>query len=583
MIEIVEMDSFDKLAPYKEQWNRLLEKNRTNVVFLTYEFCQTHWETLGTGAKLLVLIAKHGSEVVGIAPLAINTRRRFGRSTRILEFVVAWHADYADFILGADREAVLSAIYSYLWSIRDRWDIARFKEIPEASPTIEQSNSLLGSLHMPFAIVDAHGCPMIRLEGHGEEAIRKAFRRHSSLRNSINRLKRMGELTYGHADTLEEGFAYLDLLFHHHICRWEHTVTLSKFYYEHERAFFRSVVKSLLPRGWLRIAYLNLDEKPIALYLGFEYNGSLSYHTPAYDPMYSKYSPGRVMVYYALQYCMERGLRDFDLMRGIEQYKVSMANLITQSRTLCIYKSGLQRYAYNLKSNAKKTRLLAPWYGDSKILRFRQRVAKRLRLFRTWGYVKLMVHRVTSGIVDYSSNRVYVWRGERLVQQAARCPLDIRTGDEADLPLIAAFHGWPPNHPTLERFKAKLARGNRLYLAFNKKVLVHTHWASRGPIVDGTEVWGHWQLGDDDAWILDGRTSYIFRRSGIEAVVLQRMMTDLAEEGVHRIFLCISRSNVPSIRAATKAGFRSVKDIRALRLFGRKVGRKTITTRSLLK
>lgn len=575
MIEVVEVDSFEQLSEYGQQWNKLLQNSDTNVVFLTYEYCRSWWEIFGKDREILVLLAQKDSEVVGIAPLTITTTHGLGRTVSVVEFLGTVQSDYMDFIVGSDKEVVLDAFYGYLWSIRSRWEEVRLTQIPEDSPTIQLSQAHLETLKRPFCFRQGSDCMAILIEGQ-ENKVQKKVNQQRTLRRYINRLKDMGQLEYGHAQSTQECFSYLDRFFQLHINRWQGTLTPSTFYHEDARLFYRKLIQHLAPKGWIRLAYLNLNDVPIALMLGFEYNGSLSLHRSAYDRLYYKYSPGRIIVRYAVQYCLDNGLGDLDLLAGIEEYKGYITNEVRDTKEIHVYKSSVRKFRGQLKYTARKSRVFAPLFGDGWPWKLRMRLRKYRGRYGTLGLAKKIIHRVTSRIIDFSSNQIFECSPSCPVELAAKCPLEIRVGGDADLNLIAGFHGYTEKSHQIAGLKERFEKGDKPYLAFCGRVLAHVAWVCKRPEVEMGEIWGSLAFRDNEAYIMDCETFFTFRGKNIYPVVLQRILKDLSAENVEKVFIGCSLSNTASIKGIKKAGFAALRKIRAVSLFGKKIGAKAI-------
>lgn len=575
MIEIVEVNSFEQLSEYGQQWNTLLQNSDTNVVFLTYEYCRSWWEVYGQNSELLVLLAKKDSEIVGIAPLAISTRNRLGCRTRVVEFLASSRSDYSDFIVGANKESVPDAFYNYLWSISNRWDVIRLRQIPQKSTTIQLSREQLGRSGKSFRVQPASHCPTILLKEHTDEVL-KRIKKDKTMRKRINRLKRLGDLTFGHAESVEEGLSYLDIFFQQHINRWESTVTPSFFYSNEPREFYRKLIQRLTPQGWMRLGYLKLDEDCIAFYFAYEYNGSLSTQRPSYDPLYARYSPSRIHIHYAVDYCIERGLKEFDLLAGLEDYKAELANAINYTRSIYIYKSAMQKFCGQLKYAARKSRLFSPIFKGGVIWPLRMILLKYRSRYGTLGMVKKAICRITSHIIDFSSIQFFAWNGDSVPALTAKCPLEIRTGSEADLSRIASFHGLTEDARRIKQFKERLEKGDKPYLGFSGKTLAHVAWLCHRPQVEMGEIWGSLAFRDNEAYIMDCNTFFTFRGKNIYPVVLQRILKDLAAEKVGKVYIGCRTSNKASLKGIRKAGFLPFKKIHAVKLFGKKLGAKTI-------
>ena len=121
------------LENIREDWNLLLEKNKTKTVELTYEWQITNWKYLKGNDELFVLAVREAGSLVAIAPLKLAYRKLYGIRIRLLEFIAAKDSNYQDFIVGKNSEDILECIFDYLVSIQESWDILSLSHIPETA------------------------------------------------------------------------------------------------------------------------------------------------------------------------------------------------------------------------------------------------------------------------------------------------------------------------------------------------------------------------------------------------------------------------------------------------------------------
>ena len=98
---ISEIPAWDQI---KTEWNQLLDNSQTHVPFLRHEFLREWWDTCGGGewekSDLLIITARDGDKLVGIAPLFLN-HCKTGRLS--LMFIGSFEiVDYLDFIVLPD-------------------------------------------------------------------------------------------------------------------------------------------------------------------------------------------------------------------------------------------------------------------------------------------------------------------------------------------------------------------------------------------------------------------------------------------------------------------------------------------------
>lgn len=76
-----------------------------------------------------------------------------------------------------------------------------------------------------------------------------------------------------------------------------------------------------------RISTLFVDEKPIAIELGFVTGGRYLSYLGAYDRAYQEFSPGTLQIERTLEACFAEGMVSFDLLPPDDAYKAEWANM----------------------------------------------------------------------------------------------------------------------------------------------------------------------------------------------------------------------------------------------------------------
>ncbi|HVO41778.1 MAG TPA: GNAT family N-acetyltransferase, partial [Aggregatilineales bacterium] len=90
-------------------------------------------------------------------------------------------------------------------------------------------------------------------------------------------------------------------------------------------AFFRAIVPRIAACGWLQLAFLAVNGDPAAAYLNFDYgNRILVYNSGLRPDRYAHLSPGIVLLAHLIEHAIQLGRRDFDFLRGTEEYKYRM-------------------------------------------------------------------------------------------------------------------------------------------------------------------------------------------------------------------------------------------------------------------
>ncbi len=176
------------------------------------------------------------------------------------------------------------------------------------------SVDIRGIARCPGAVLEKDVCPYIDLGAYsdGEDFLRKA---HKSLREDIrrqlNRIRECGELHYEICDKAAALAELPDFLKAHSV-HWKNKDEYVPFYEKMIENGLDSVV---------RFDRLRLNGKTIAWHLGFHFKDKFYYYMPATNSEYSKFSPGKILLYKMVEHSIAEGDRIFDLLRGNEKYK----------------------------------------------------------------------------------------------------------------------------------------------------------------------------------------------------------------------------------------------------------------------
>jgi CelD/BcsL family acetyltransferase involved in cellulose biosynthesis len=81
------------------------------------------------------------------------------------------------------------------------------------------------------------------------------------------------------------------------------------------------VANAFAEKGWLSLFFLTFNDEPVSSFYCFEYNKKLYFYLSGFDPEYAYYRPGHLTFKYIIKYGIEKGLNEFDFLRGNETYK----------------------------------------------------------------------------------------------------------------------------------------------------------------------------------------------------------------------------------------------------------------------
>jgi CelD/BcsL family acetyltransferase involved in cellulose biosynthesis len=342
---------FAALESRIEEWNRLVERAQTNTVFQTYECHASWWKVFGADRRLLILLAEADGELIGLAPLMASERSFVGHTQRMVEFIGARSFDYCDFIIDRTRPDVLPLFLSELADGEDAFDQLYLRNIPGSSTTVGELRRFFESSGFLTDIRVLYEAPT-RL--FNDPAADQQLPNKKSLKRHYNYFRRSGELEFRNCTNAEEVLRYLDGFFEQHIRRRAVTDTPSLFLDERMRSFFRELVRTLAPRGWLLFSVVLFNQKAIAMHFGFEYGNRIIWYKPAFDMDYATHSPGEVLIRYLFEYALQRKVGELDFTIGKEPFKYRFANHTRSNYAVCAFRKWLPYRMNRLLLDARR-------------------------------------------------------------------------------------------------------------------------------------------------------------------------------------------------------------------------------------
>lgn len=325
MLNIVEVNTFDELLELRYIWNRLLARSRDNNIFLTWEYLSTWWRHFGSGKELRTLVIEDSNEIIAIAPLR-SSRYGFASvfSYNVIEpmgyrGLMPEGGDYTGLILG-EREAECLQLFLMYLVEHDGWDFIYMHDVQEVSRFPDLLQKITTA---KFEIEKGSICPYMPLPS-STDILFKGFSK--KFRNNLRRCMRNLEKDYGKVqvkkydefDSVEET---MKTLFKLNQKRWGSRSTLGTFKTQDIRDFYIDVANIFDYTGWLALCFLMVKDEPVAALYCFEYDQKMLAAIIGFDPDYSRYSVGNLLFLKVIEECMEKGLKEFDFMKGDEPYK----------------------------------------------------------------------------------------------------------------------------------------------------------------------------------------------------------------------------------------------------------------------
>ena len=333
--ERLSLEPLPDLIAAEREWRRLA--SASDNVFSTWEWAEVWWRHFGDHGSLRLTRVRVGDEIVAILPLYI-ARRAGVRLARLVGHGVADQ-------LGAvcDPRFAGAAIDEVIRS--HGADVLLLERVPAQPMTGVRPGVMLREEASPVVAIAGEG----GWEGY---LAAKSANFRQQVRRRARSLSRLG-LRYRLSDDPAGLMRDLDMLMKLHAARWGEQ---SRAFVGARQPFHREFAALALERGWLRLWIAEVDERPVAAWYGFRYEGSEYFYQSGRDPTWERHRVGAGLLEHTIREAFDDGMREYRLLRGDEAYKQRYASHTRSVQTLALSRKALGRSLIGLVRSLGSTR-----------------------------------------------------------------------------------------------------------------------------------------------------------------------------------------------------------------------------------
>jgi hypothetical protein len=299
MIDITRYETSDAFMLLKQEWNPLLEQSPVDDAFLTWEWLSTWWKHFGKEYDLWLLTARD----IGNPP-----------------------PDVAGFITRNRQSEILASFGDYLVQESSSWDVVALREIPSH---LQDVSSFLcrfpGNEFTTFWDSTRHFS--VHVEGDWKaycKSLPKGFRK--DMNRQIRRLEERADSRF----CRYMGYDAVSDLIRTVFTINEQARFPDLYKSSIEQAFHQELAQKMAEQGWLDISFLWVDNEPAAFVYGFLYKGCMKYWRVGFRTQYQEVAVGKILLWFLLKDCFDRGLQELDFLRGDEDYKKRWNGLVRE-------------------------------------------------------------------------------------------------------------------------------------------------------------------------------------------------------------------------------------------------------------
>jgi CelD/BcsL family acetyltransferase involved in cellulose biosynthesis len=305
---IITRESFESLSSH---WLNPNSPLKWDPVFVLPPWLEVWWREFGGSSEPYFCAVRQNEAVIGLAPLVIN-----GQEASLMGSADV--CDFLDFIISPGSEDnFFNLLLDHLTQKRITHLDLGFLRTDSNALTYLVPIATKRGLKVECKIED------VSLEmdlPHSWEEYLKILngKQRHEVRRKLRRLFETDGAKYRTVEDLGEVSDTMDLfigLFR--ISRQDK----ENFLTPKRESFFRSLAERMARVNLLRIGVLDIDQKPVAAIMCFDYNGIVYLYNSGYDPQYSSLSVGLASKILCIKDSVKRGRKKFDFLKGAEIYK----------------------------------------------------------------------------------------------------------------------------------------------------------------------------------------------------------------------------------------------------------------------
>lgn len=327
---IVGESAFTELAA---EWDELAGRGMTDTPFQTLAYQKSWWAHLKPEGSTLVTIATRSDsgELLGLGCFFnLNGSLHFNGCVE--------ETDYLDLIcLPEQAESVWRATVSCLLSMNaPAWSTMDLCNVPEVSPTRIILHTLAGELALQWEENVQEVCPIIQLPTSFDAYLESL---ESKQRRELVRKLRRAEgsdvittIVNPEDDIRYEVESFLDLL-------QKSTFEKRDWLNEGRRAVFHDVAQAAHESGTLQLVFTAVEDRRAAALFNFDYKDRIWVYNSGLDPAaFASLSPGVVLTAKSIEFAIAQGCKEFDFLRGDEEYKYRFGAVDTNIYRIRLYR-----------------------------------------------------------------------------------------------------------------------------------------------------------------------------------------------------------------------------------------------------
>jgi CelD/BcsL family acetyltransferase involved in cellulose biosynthesis len=331
--------SFERI---ESDWNDLVERSNVLHPYLTPEWLSTWWDCFGGDATPNLLVGWDDDRAVAAAPLMLERRWICGLPFRSLELMANAHTPRADLLLAGDEERALRTLWNHLRGDRT-WDVLVLKQLPADSFALRRLPELAAENGFRTGVWHASDSPYVEFdrERTWEEFLRSlGKKRCTELRRRRRGLEKRGQVAVEHLHDSGDVAGAASEAWALEAAAWKREAGTAILSSPACERFYTTLARIAAERGWMRLGFLSVDARRIAMNFVLRYKSRAYLMKSGYDPSYGRYGPTHLLIEEDLRQAFSTGVEQYDLLGDNDTWKRDWTHTTRDHTWLFVFARG---------------------------------------------------------------------------------------------------------------------------------------------------------------------------------------------------------------------------------------------------
>ncbi|MGC8554781.1 MAG: GNAT family N-acetyltransferase [Candidatus Acidulodesulfobacterium sp.] len=357
MIKIIR--SITELESIESEWNDLFDDSCGSNVFQSFDWNYVWLKSFLRKSDNIFIIAVYNDKEDGkLESIAPFFTRRFFLFLKSLMFISYDYSDYLDIIIrkNCDKEKIYSEIFDAIF-LNNKFfnriaDIINLKQVSkETLKLISECFKKIKKISLTYK--ESGSCYYFNLPDNIGDYM-KQFNSKQRY-NILKRVEKAESVNIKYIAVSSENIdkslfeKYLNIFFELHQKRWKDKGKRGVFYSDQIKSFFKELFIALFNKNRVTLSALEINNANIiASAACFDYDGKKQIYLPGFDTDYSGYHPGIVLIYNDIKEAINKKYKEFDFLKGGEEYKQRFGAVKRENYKLYLYKNKIIYYLYKI-------------------------------------------------------------------------------------------------------------------------------------------------------------------------------------------------------------------------------------------